>query len=86
MILITPYPGYQKLGDTQKASAYAYSKSFGVEWERDDGGAIDGEIRSSTRQGVLIDGTTFAADVGRRLSREVSAKPRGRPKKRVPEP
>ena len=84
--MITPYPGYQKLGDTQKASAYAYSKSFGLEWERDDGGAIDGEIRSSTRQGVLIDGTTFAADVERRLSREITAKPRGHSKGKGSEP
>jgi putative transposase len=84
-VMITPHPVYQKLGDTQEARAYAYRKSFDEEPEGVDRSVIDEEIRSATRQGVLIAGTTYAADVARRLNREVTAKPRGRPKKKGPE-
>lgn len=84
-VMITPHPVYQKLGDTQEARAYAYRKSFDGEPEGVDRSVIDEEIRSATRQGVLIAGTTYAADVARRLNREVTAKPRGRPKKKGPE-
>ena len=80
-VMITPHPAYQKLGDTQEARAYAYRKSFEEEPEGVDRSAIDEEIRSATKQGVLVAGTTFAADVARRLNCEVTAKPRGRPKK-----
>ena len=80
-VMITPHPVYQKLGDTQEARAYAYRKSFEEEPEGVDRSAIDEEIRSATKQGVLVAGTTFAADVARRLNCEVTAKPRGRPKK-----
>ena len=84
-VMITPHPVYQKLGDTQEARAYAYRKLFDEEPEGVDRSVIDEEIRSATRQGVLIAGTTYAADVARRLNREVTAKPRGRPKKKGPE-
>ena len=84
-VMITPHPVYQKLGDTQEARAYAYRKSFEEEPEGVDRSAIDEEIRSATKQGVLVAGTTFAADVARRLNCEVTAKPRGRPKKKRPE-
>ena len=84
-VMITPHPVYQKLGDTQEARAYAYRKSFDEEPEGVDRSVIDEEIRSATRQGVLIAGTTYAADVARRLNSEVTAKPRGRPKKKGPE-
>lgn len=84
-VMITPHPVYQKLGDTQEARAYAYRKSFDEKPEGVDRSVIDEEIRSATRQGVLIAGTTYAADVARRLNREVTAKPRGRPKKKGPE-
>ena len=84
-VMTTPHPVYQKLGDTQEARAYAYRKSFDEEPEGVDRSVIDEEIRSATRQGVLIAGTTYAADVARRLNREVTAKPRGRPKKKGPE-
>ena len=84
-VMVTPHPVYQKLGDTQEARAYAYRKSFDEEPEGVDRSVIDEEIRSATRQGVLIAGTTYAADVARRLNREVTAKPRGRPKKKGPE-
>jgi hypothetical protein len=83
--MITPHPVYQKLGDTQEARAYAYRKSFDEKPEGVDRSVIDEEIRSATRQGVLIARTTYAADVARRLNREVTAKPRGRPKKKGPE-
>jgi hypothetical protein len=82
---IAPHPVYQKLGDTQEARAYAYRKSFEEEPEGANRSAIDEEIRSATKQGVLIAGTTFAAEVARRLDHEVTAKPRGRPKKKGPE-
>jgi putative transposase len=84
-VMITPHPVYQKLGDTQEARAYAYRKSFDEEPEGVDRSVIDEEIRSATRQGVLIAGTAYAADVARRLNREVTAKPRGWPKKKGPE-
>ena len=62
-VMITPHPVYKKLGDTKEARVYVYRKSF----EEEPGGvnrsAIDEEIRSATKQGVLIAGTTFAAEV-----------------------
>ena len=84
-VMITPHRVYQKLGDTEEARAYAYRKSFDEQPEGVDRSLIDEEIRSATRQGVLIAGTTYAADVARRLNREVTVKPRGRPKKKGPE-
>ena len=84
-VMITPHPVYQKLGDTQEARAYAYRKSFDEQLEGVDRSVIEEEIRSATRQGVLIASKTYAADVARRLNREVTAKPRGRPKKKGPE-
>ena len=81
-VMITPHPVYQKLGDTQEARAYAYRKSFDEEPDGVDRSVIDEEIRTATRQGVLVAGTKYAADVARRLNREVTAKPRGRPKKK----
>ena len=84
--MIAPHPVYQKLGDTLATKAYAHRKSFEEDLKGVDRSVIDEEIHSATKQGVLIAGTTYAADVARRLNREVTAKPRGRPKKRVPEP
>jgi putative transposase len=60
-VMMTPHPVYQELGDTQEARAYAYRKSFEEEAEGVDRSAIDEEIRSATKQGVLVAGTTFAA-------------------------
>ena len=80
--MIAPLPVYQKLGDTLATKAYAHRKSFEEDLKGVDRSVIDEEIRTATRQGVLVAGTTYVADVARRLNREVTAKPRGRPKKK----
>ena len=81
-VMIAPHPVYQKLGDTLATKAYAHRKSFEEDLKGVDRSVIDEEIRTATRQGVLVAGTKYAADVARRLNREVTAKPRGRPKKK----
>ncbi len=75
--LVTPHSEYLALGATDAERQYRYRTLV----LKDEDGDVTARLREATQQNAAFGSARFAKQIELMLGREVTAKPRGRPKK-----
>lgn len=75
--LVTPHAEYLALGATDAERQYRYRTLV----LNDEDGDVTGRLREATQQNVAFGSARFARQIEQMLGREVTARPRGRPRK-----